>query len=572
MEYTREIDKTQWPDNHSYPEWYRYQGNVHIKKAGVDMPWTPDMIEEYQRCSKDPVYFITRYMTVLHVDHGVVPFDMYDYQRNLIEHYDENRFSVVLASRQSGKSITSVGYLLWYALFTPAKPIAIAANKGETAREMLSRLMMALEGIPFFLQNGCVEYNKSSITFQNQSTIKAGSTSSSSIRGKSVALLYLDEFAFIDNAETFYTATYPVITSGKTTKVIITSTANGIGNPFYYIYEGAMTGTNDFKPFRVDWHMVPGRDEEWKRQTIANTSEIQFQQEFGNDFLGTGNTLINGNAIMAMSTEEPEYEKEYVKLYERPVEGHEYVMAVDVAKGRGQDHTAFHIIDITARPYEQVGTLYDNMISPLLLPNLLEKYAKMYNNAFVVIENNDQGAMVCVGLYYDLEYENVYVNSASGTSNFEKSKGNSFALGIYMDKKVKRIGCSNLKDLIEEKKLIIRDKNTIQEFTTFIAKGVSYEADDGHYDDLVMSLVVFGWFSTTMFFQELTESEIKDMLYDERMKAIENSVLPFGIIYDHQPEQEITVDAGGQVWVGVQEDPHEGDSFHAGNWMHSEPY
>jgi len=562
-----------------------YNGNELIKKAGVAIDWTPELIQEYKKCMDSPEYFVENYMKVVHVDHGLVPFALYDYQKELINHFAENRFSVVLACRQSGKSITSIGYLLWYACFNKDKTIAILANKGDTAREMLSRLQTALEHLPFFLQPGIRgELNKGSMRFANGCKIVAGATSNSSIRGLSISLLYLDEFAFIDNAEKFYTSTYPVITSGKKTKIIVTSTANGIGNPFYYIWEGAVSGKNDYKPYRVDWYDVPGRDEAWKKQTIANTSEIQFMQEFGNDFLGTGNTLINGNAIMAMSTEEPDFLRDKVRLYAQPIQpvkdsngvvifpGHEYVMSVDVAKGRGQDHTAFHIIDVTTRPFEQVGTLYDNEISPLLLPNLLEKYARMYNDAFVVVENNDQGAMVCNGLYYDLEYENVFVNSASKSTNLEKANGGSYGLGLYMDKKVKRIGCSNLKDLIEEKKLIIRDKNTVQEFTTFAAKGVSYEAEDGHFDDLVMALVVFAWFATTMFFKEMTDNEIKAMLYEERMKQIENDVLPFGIINDNGFEPEIIVDGGGQVWT-VHDDLHNGnDSFGgSGNWMFDKP-
>ena len=549
----KDIPKENFPDNTEYGREYHYLGNSMIKKAHVKLQWTPDMLEEFKRCAADPIYFIIRWMNVLHVDHGIVPFDLYDYQKNLIDHFNDNRFSVVLASRQSGKSITAVGYLLWYALFHPAKPIAIAANKGDTAREMLERLMTALEGIPFFLQNGCVEYNKGSIIFENKSKIVAGSTSSSSIRGKAVALLYLDEFAFVENAETFYTATYPVITSGKTTKVIITSTANGIGNQFYNIWQKAITDKSEYAPFRVDWFDVPGRDEAWKKQTIENTSEVQFAQEFSNDFLGTGNTLINANAIMGLVDYDPIYLNNNVRLYKEPIPEHEYVMTVDVAKGRGQDYSAFSIIDVTTRPFEVVGTLYDNMISPLLLPTVIERYAKMYNNAYVVVESNDQGSLVCNILYQDIEYENMYVSSTVDKNG----------IGVEMNKKIKRLGCSNIKDLIEEKKLLCHDKNTIQELMTFVAKGTSYEADGNAHDDLVMTLVIFGWFSTNPIFAEMTNKEIKHLLYEERMQAIEAELTPFGIIYDHQPEETL-VDGGGQLWEIADEHNFGSDHIFSG--------
>jgi len=552
--------KEDFPDNGSYPTDHTYNGNPDIKGKSVQLQWTPEMIQEYQKCAKDPIYFIERWMTVFHIDKGMVPFVMYDYQKELIHHLHDNRFNITLACRQSGKSITTIGYILWYALFsTEPKKIAIAANKGDTAREMLERLMDALEQIPFFLQLGCDEYNKSSIRFENKTKIFAAATSSSSIRGKSCSLLYLDEFAFVENDESFYTSTYPVVSSGTTSKIMITSTANGIGNSFYNIWQGATTGTNNYKGFRVDWFDVPGRDEQWKKETIANTSEIQFMQEFSNDFLGTGNTLINANAIMAMTTYDPIWVKEMVKLYKEPEEGHQYAMAVDVAKGRGQDRSTFHIIDITTKPFEQVGTLCDAMISPLLLPTLLWKYARMYNDAYVIIESNDQGMVVCNGLYYDLEYDNMYVSS------MVKRDG----LGLEMNKKTKRIGCSHLKDLIEEKKLLIRDKETIQEFTTFAAKGASYEAEDGHHDDLVMALVGFAYITSTPIFLEMTDTEIKGMLYQERMKQIEDEVTPFGIIDDGRGEETYT-DSSGQQW-NIDSDYKESNADAFDGWQSVPP-
>ena len=514
-----------------------YLGNPNVKRDGVEHQFTQHELQEYVKCMNDPAYFARTYLKVIHLDKGLVNFDLYPYQEKMFDHFNDNRFSIVLACRQSGKSISSVAYLLWYALFKPEQTIAVLANKGSTAREMLSRITLMLENLPFFLQPGCKALNKGSIEFSNNSRIIAAATSGSSIRGMSVNLLFLDEFAFVENANEFYTSTYPVVSSGKTSRVIITSTANGLGNIYHKLWEGAVQGTNEYKPFRVDWWDVPGRDEEWKRQTISNTSELQFDQEFGNNFLGTSNTLIAGEFLLGLKAADPLVRQESIRTYERPQEGHDYIMTVDVAKGRGQDYSTFNIIDITQRPFKQVCVYQDNMISPLLFPDIIHKYARTYNEAYVIIESNDQGAVVCNGLYYDWEYENMFVESSL--------KAN--ALGATMTRKVKRIGCSNIKDLIEQRKLDIVDADTIIEMSTFVAKGNSYEASDGNHDDLMMNLVLFGWFASTDMFMNLTDINFKQMLYADRMQAIEDDMVPFGIIDDgYQDKTE--VDSQGTVW------------------------
>ena len=449
-----------------------YLGNPNVKRDGVDEEWTPQKLSEYKKCMGDPAYFCKTYVKVVHLDRGLVNFDLYPYQERMFDHFQENRFSIILACRQSGKSISSVGYLLWYALFHPEKTIAVLANKGATAREMLARITLMLENLPFFLQPGCKALNKGSVEFSNNSRIIAAATSGSSIRGMSVNLLFLDEFAFVENAAEFYTSTYPVVSSGKDTKVIITSTANGIGNTYQKIWEGAVQGINEYKPFRVDWWDVPGRDEEWKNQTIANTSQIQFDQEFGNTFYGTGNTLIEGQVLLDLRAKPPIQTMEggLMKIYEKPIKDHEYIMTVDVSHGGGGDYSTFTLFDVSVRPFKQVACYRNNTISPLLYPNVIYKYANLYNEAYVVVENNDQGMMVCVGLYQDLEYENIHLESAV--------KAN--AIGIRMDKRVKRIGCSGIKDIIENNKLDISDEETIMEISTFVSKGSSYEASEAY--------------------------------------------------------------------------------------------
>lgn len=499
-----------------------YLGNPLVKRDGVEQSFTKDQFQEYVKCMNDPAYFAKKYVKVINLDRGLVPFDLYPYQKNMFDHFNSNRFSIVLACRQSGKSISSVVYLLWFAMFKPEQTIVILANKGSTAQEMLSRVTLALENLPFYLQPGCKSLNKRSIEFSNNSRIITASTSASSIRGMSVNLLFLDEFAFVDNDAKFYTSTYPVVSSGKSTRVIITSTANGIGNVFYKLYEGAVQGTNEYKSFRVDWWDVPGRDEEWKRQTVANTSELQFEQEFGNNFLGSSDTLINSNTLLSLKAEIPILEQNNVKIYDKPKSDHNYLMFVDVAKGRGQDYSTFNVIDISTRPFKQVGVFRDNMISPLLYPDVIYKWANYFNKAYVVVENNDQGSVVCNGLYYDLEYENIFLESIT------KSGG----IGVTMTKKIKRIGCSNIKDLVEQGKIQIVDADTIIEMSTFSAKGSSYEAADNAHDDLMMNLVLFGWYASTEMFINETDINVRQMLFNEKMRMIEDEVLPFGIHHD----------------------------------------
>ena len=501
-----------------------YLGNPNVKRDGVQQNWTPDLLLEYKKCMDDPVYFSEKYIKVISLDRGLVPFKLYPYQKQMFEHFNEHRYNIVLACRQSGKSISACAYLLWYALFHSEKTVAILANKGATAREMLSRITLMLENIPFFLQPGSKALNKGSLEFSNNSRVIAAATSGSSIRGMSVNLLYLDEFAFVERAAEFYTSTYPVVSAGTDTKIIVTSTANGIGNMFYKLWEGAIQNVNEFKSFRVDWWNVPGRDEEWKKQTISNTSQLQFDQEFGNTFFGTGDTLINAETLMSMRAQNPirNLEGGDLLIYKEPMKGHEYVMAVDVSKGRGQDYSTFNLSDISVSPFAQVAVYRNNTISPILFPNIIYKYAKVYNNAYVVIESNDQGSVVCNGLYHDLEYENVHVESSV--------KSNS--IGILMTRKVKRLGCSAVKDLLENSKINIVDENTILEVSTFVAKGQSYEASDGNHDDLMMNLVMFGYFASTQYFGDMTDIDLKQMIFEQKMKQIEDDIVPFGFVDD----------------------------------------
>jgi hypothetical protein len=517
-----------------------YNGNNQVKRDGVVQAWTNEQVREYAKCMNDAAYFARTYCRVINLDRGLVPFDLYPYQEKMFEHFKNNRFSIVLACRQSGKSISSVAYLLWYAIFHPEKTVAVLANKGATAREMLARVTLMLEYLPFFLQPGTKALNKGSLEFSNNSRIIAAATSGSSIRGMSVNLLYLDEFAFVERAAEFYTSTYPVVSSGKDTQIIITSTANGIGNMYHKLWEGAMQKTSEFRPFRVDWWDVPGRDEEWKNKTIANTSQLQFDQEFGNTFFGTGDTLIAAHILLEQRANPhiDVWEGGDLLVYQKPDKKHNYVMTVDVAKGRGQDYSTFNLIDISQRPFKQVAVYRCNTISPILYPNIIYKYATLYNEAYVIIEANDQGSLVTNGLYQDLEYENLHMESVVRADR----------IGVEMNRKVKRIGCSAIKDIIEHGKLNIVDPQTILEMSTFVAKGVSYEASEGNHDDLMMNLVLFGFFAVGNNFEELTDVNLKEMMFEQRMKEIEDDLTPFGFINDGSNEDDNVLEEDKGVW------------------------
>ena len=515
-----------------------YLGNPHVKKDGIEEDWTPEKVREYAKCMADPAYFARSYVKVINLNDGLVPFDLYPYQEEMFKHFSENRFNVVLACRQSGKSISSVAFLLWYALFHPEQTVAVLANRGATSREMLGRITLMLENLPYWLQPGCKTLNKGNIEFSNNSRILAESTSSSSIRGFSVNLLMLDEFAFVEKATEFYTSTYPVISSGINTKVIVTSTANGIGNQFYKIWQGASQGTNEYNPFRVDWWDVPGRDEAWKEQTIANTSELQFDQEFGNTFFGTGQTLIGPQALLALKAERPLkiLEGGDLMMYEKPRKETQYVICADVAKGRGQDYSTFNVIDISSRPFKQVAVYRNNLISPILFPDIIYKYANLYNQAYVIVESNDAGQLTCHGLHYELEYENLHMESSVKAM-----------IGIEMTRRTKRIGCSGFKDLMEEGKLHIVDEESIMEISTFEVKGQSYEATDGNHDDLVMNLVMLGYFITTPQYQGLANTNARELMFEQRAREIEDDVPPFGLSND-DPNDHITYEQKLDPW------------------------
>ena len=512
-----------------------YLSNPNLKKIGINIEFTKEQVEEYIKCAKDPIYFVKNYMKIIHVDKGLIPFDLYEYQEEMITKFNEERFVITKMPRQSGKSTAVISFILHYILFNESKNVALLANKAELARELLDRLKKAYENLPLWLQQGITTWNKGSIELENGSKILATSTTGSAARGQSFSLVFLDEFAFVQHniANDFFKSVYPTISSGQETKMIIVSTPKGM-NHFYKMWVEAEEERSNFKTLEVDWWETPGRDSDWKQQQIANTSEEDFNQEFACEFLGSTNTLVNVNILRNLAFTNPSFQKNGFDQYGEVIPDHQYVVTVDTARGVGLDNSAFIVIDITSVPYRVVAKFKDSLISPILYPELIYNVATNYNEAFVLVEINDIGEQVANILANDLEYENIFVTNVKGRAG--QVIGGGFSsnrqLGVRTTKQVKRIGCSTLKDLIEDNKIIIEDFDIIEEMSNFINKKDSYEADEGYHDDLVMCLVLFSWLIRQPYFKDLTNSDIRERFLKDKEAMIEADLLPFGFKYD----------------------------------------
>jgi|TARA_B100001094_G_scaffold329155_1_gene391264 hypothetical protein len=529
-----------------------YLGNPNLKKANTPINFTEEQIVEFLKCKNNPVYFARKHIKIVSLDHGLVPFDMYPFQEKLINNFHDNRFNICKMPRQTGKSTTCVSYLLHYAIFNDNVNIAILANKAATARDLLGRLQLAYENLPKWMQQGIIAWNKGSLELENGSKIIAASTSASAVRGGSYNIIFLDEFAFIPNhiADEFFASVYPTISSGQSTKVIMVSTPHGM-NHFYRYWHDAERGKNDYIATEVHWSEVPGRDAKWKAQTIANTSEQQFKVEFECEFLGSVDTLIAPSKLKTMVYEDPVRTNGSLNIYEMPIDDHDYIITVDVARGVSKDYSAFIVFDITSFPYKVVGKYRNNEIKPMMFPTIIVETAEAYNNAYILAEVNDIGDQVASIIQFDLEYENVLMCSMRGRAG--QIVGTGFSgkktqLGVKMSVTVKKVGCSNLKTLIEDDKLILCDYDMISELTTFIQKRQSFEAEEGCNDDLAMCLVIFAWLVAQEYFKEMTDNDVRKRIYEEQKNQIEQDMSPFGFVSDGLTDMDGEVDSNGDIW------------------------
>jgi hypothetical protein len=545
--------------NMSMADQNQYLGNPNLKKTNTPVEFTKEDIIEYGKCAEDPLYFIKNYVQIVSLDHGLVPFEMYGFQEDMVSTMHDNRFSIFKLPRQSGKSTIIISYLLHYALFNANVNIAVLANKSITARDILSRLQLAYENLPKWMQQGIIAWNKGNIELENGSKIIAAATSSSAIRGGSYNIIFLDEFAFVPSnvAEQFFASVYPTITSGQNTKVIIVSTPHGM-NMFYKIWVDAQERRNDYIATEVHWSEVPGRDEEWKKETIRNTSESQFNAEFECEFLGSIDTLISAHRLKTLVYRNPIQSNAGLDIYVRPENDNVYMITADVSRGTANDYSAFVVFDVTEIPYKVVAKFRDNEIKPLLFPTKIHEVAKAYNQAYVMVEVNDIGEQVANALQFDLEYDNLVMASMRGRAGQILGAGFSGGraqLGVRTTKAVKKIGCSNLKQLIEDNKLIIEDYDAVNELSTFIVRGSSYQADDGCNDDLVACMFMFAWATDQTYFKELTDNDIRKTMIKEQQDMLEQDMAPFGFIVNGLDDPfEDNIDEYGTVWTPVVRD------------------
>jgi len=548
-----------------------YRDNPLLKKVGVEHKFTEEQVQEYVKCSKDPVYFCINYIKIVNVDEGLIPFKMWEFQKEMLELFRDNRFVITKCPRQVGKTTTTVGYLLWATIFTDSQNVAVLANKGSLARDILAKYQLAYENLPQWLQQGVVTWNKGNVELENGSKVIAASTSSSAIRGGSFNIVFLDEFAFVPGniANEFFNSVYPVISSGKSSKIIIVSTPNGM-NLFYKLWMDSIEGRNNYKNFEIHWSMVPGRDEKWKEETIRNTSQRQFAQEFETEFLGSSNTLISGYKLQQLRYIDPVAEFDKMKIYEHPIKengediksDHLYAMAVDVSEGKNLDSSAFSIFDISTTPYKQVATYSSSSISPILFPTVIVNAARLYNDAFVLVEINNN-PQVADFIHSDLEYENLLKVFTGNKKPQQLSAGfaRGIQMGLKMSTQVKQVGCSNLKTLIEGDKLLINDFDTYSELTTFEQHKTSFAAAEGANDDMAMTLVIFAWATTQKYFREIVNHDIRKQIQLENMNQIDEDVLPAPIIETglDRPYEIIDGDLwenadGSEVYSGLMRD------------------
>lgn len=539
-----------------------YRNNPKLKPPGIEIQYTKEQLEEYVKCANDPVYFCSKYVKVKTLDKGVMPFKLYDYQEKFVRAIHESRFTISKWPRQSGKSTSVIGYICHYVTFNQSVNVAILANKLKTAKdELFAKLQLAYENLPHFLQQGVVEWNKTSLKLENGSRVVCDATSSSAIRGGSYNLLLLDEYAFLPShiAEEFYSSTYPTISAGMTTKLIIVSTPNGM-NHFHKLWVDANRPVghklkNRFVPVEVSWRDVPitpggpKRDDVWAAEQIANTSPEQFEQEYGCSFLGSSNTLISSSKLNVLAPEMPVSENlDGHRVYQVPESDKSYFLLADVSRGQGSDYSAFTVVDATTAPYKVVCTYKNNTISPFNFPTVIHNVAKSHNNAYVLIETNDLGGQVSNILHQDLEYDNVLMTKVLGRKGQVLSQGfggvGKNEMGIRTTAQTKKIGCAILKRLIEEDKILLNDERIIAELMAFVSKSNTFKAEEGHNDDLVMCLVFFAWLTRQEYFADLVDQA--KFNYEETIKPEDDNVLFAPQQKNDDDDEEFVED--GVVW------------------------
>jgi len=513
-----------------------YNNNPNLKAEGVITEFTEYQVDEYIKCSNDPIYFLENYAKIVSLDDGVIPFVPFDYQKKFINEIHENRLVVGMMSRQLGKSTICAGYIAWYILFNDNKKAAMLANKQAIAQEIFSRVKFIIEHVPVWLQKGIVKWAETRIKLDNGSSCYCAATSPSAVRGDSINLILVDEFSHLNPklADSFIASVFPTISSSKTAKMMIVSTPNGL-NHFHTVWDGAIKGSNGFIPIKATWRDNPTRDQAWADKELISLGAVRYACEVECDFASSSFTLISGSKLSTITTITPVFSKDNLNIFYEPIIGHSYVITVDTSEGVHQDYSAFTVFDITTLPYCVVGTYKDNTISSLVYPALIERICKKYNSAYVLVETNSVGVTVANCLFYELEYEFIYF-----TNKETLNEGSGYP-GVRTTKKVKAIGTACLRDLIEQDQLIINSHDILQELSVFVQKGTSYASSEpnGVNDDLVSTCWLFAWLVKQQIFEELTNTNIRSILAKKTEQYIDDNMLPFGIIDDGRSDEAI---------------------------------
>lgn len=509
--------------------------NILVKRAGLIIDLSPEQELEIMKCKLDPIYFLKEYVRINTLDEGIMPFNLFEYQVEMIYAFANKRFTIANLSRQSGKSTCVAGFIVWYMIFHDSKTAAVLANKADQALEIMDRIRDMYQSLPYFLQLGVTKFNFGEVILENGSKAFSGSSNPDTIRGKSINLVYWDEAAHTARDEEFWTSTLPVISSGESTKVIMTSTPKGARGVFFKTWRDSQDkehpNYNGFHPIEAKWNRHPKRDEAWKATMIAKTSQSQFNQEFEVKFLGSSGTLISTSILELLQWNNPLNSDDHFQIYEYPQENHKYVAIADPSEGVGQDYSVCTVFDTSVIPYKVVAKYRNNEMGPLLFPYQLVSICEKYNTCPLLIEsNNDVGGQVAYICYYELEYPEVILTSTDDKGRGMRVGGNKSKPGVKTTSKVKGIGCANLKTMLENGSLILEDQQTIEELGTFIAKGNSYEADEGCHDDCVMTLVLFSWLMKQDWFTEYSETNIQNSLHEGNIDRLRDELLPFYVM------------------------------------------
>jgi hypothetical protein len=514
-----------------------YMNNPNLPAVGAEFEYTPDQIKQLTKAKKNLLYFAENFFHIISLDDGKQKIKLHLPQKRALRKMRDNRFFILLASRQIGKTTMMTIYALWIACFSDDQRILVVANKEGTAIEIMQRIRMAYEELPNWLKPGVKEYGKTSVTLANGTKIGISTTTGTAARGQSVNCLILDELAFIEPhlVEEFWKSVYPIVSSSKKSKIFIASTANGTGNLFYKLYTGAESGETNWACDKILWNEIPGRDERWKEDTINSIGSIEaFNQEFNCEFLDSGESSLNEElfARLMQRTQEPKFifdEGKYL-LWDEPSSDGIYIVSVDTSEGVGADYSVVHVFDYRdLTNIKQVATYCDNTISPYNFTEKVYEILQHWGNPLACIERNNCGAQVVDNLSRHHGYENIVCWGASAAGRAKSQ------LGIIAHTNTKHKGVTNMRYWINELESVeIRDANLVKELRDFIRypNGTwAAKRGAGNHDDRVMSMI---W-NLIILEDEVVKKYFEIVQLDKNKKPLQIKQFDFGIKYFMNP-------------------------------------